>query len=340
SNVTVLSDFKYKSIDGELIGVIGDIWHLKTDPVSVTWHSSKGVREGSHDEIVSSLLKDVEGLNSTAIKTKSSYFYGKLIARAARLALIAEEVGFLDVIPKVRKCLKETIEPWLNGTFEGNGFHYDKKWGGITTKQVLAKIDPIWGKKYKSQAYALMEDVMTLSTSSNLSYTRLRCFDLYKLHSWAGGLTEFADGRNQESTSEAVNAYYSAALIGMAYDDAELVATASTLTSLEIVAAKMWWHVKEGANMYEKDFTKNNKVVSVLSSNKRDSGLWFGPSEWKECRLGIQLLPLLPISEILFSDVKYVKRLVEWTLPALKRVGKGLFMPYKGLMIMKVHCRR
>jgi endo-1,3(4)-beta-glucanase len=118
-----------------------------------------------------------------------------------------------------------------------------------------------------------------------------------------------------------VNAYYSAALIGMAYDDAELVATASTLTSLEILVAEMWWHVKEGANMYEKDFTKKNKIIGVLWSNKRDSGLWFGPSEWKECRLGIQLLPLLPISEILFSDVKYVKELVEWTLTALNREG-------------------
>jgi len=56
--------------------------------------------------------------------------------------------------------------------------------------------------------------------------------------------------------------------------------------------------------MYEKEFTKNKKVISVLWSNKRDSGLWFGPAEWKECRLGIQLLPLLPVSEVLSSDVE------------------------------------
>jgi endo-1,3(4)-beta-glucanase len=30
---------------------------------------------------------------------------------------------------------------------------------------VLAKIDPIWGKKYKSHAFALAEDYLTLSTS-------------------------------------------------------------------------------------------------------------------------------------------------------------------------------
>ncbi|RHN50358.1 putative glucan endo-1,3-beta-D-glucosidase [Medicago truncatula] len=351
-NVTVLNDFKYRSIDGDLVGVVGDSWLLKTDPVSVTWHSTKGVKEESHDEIVSVLLKDVEGLNSSAIATNSSYFYGKLIARAARLALIAEEVCFLDVIPKIRKFLKETIEPWLDGTFNGNGFLYDGKWGGIVTKQgsndtgadfgfgvyndhhyhlgyflygiaVLAKIDPIWGRKYKPQAYSLMADFMNLSRNPNSNYTRLRCFDLFKLHSWAGGLTEFGDGRNQESTSEAVNAYYSAALMGLAYGDTHLVAVGSTLTSLEIHAAQMWWHVKGGDNVYDEVFAKENKVVGVLWANKRDSGLWFAPPEWKECRLGIQLLPLLPISEFLFSNVDFVKELVEWTLPALNREGVG-----------------
>ncbi|KAL4277254.1 hypothetical protein AHAS_Ahas20G0288800 [Arachis hypogaea] len=236
-----------------------------------------GIRDGSYDEIVSALVRDVEGLNSAGISTNSSYFYGKLVARAARLALIAEEVCFPDVIPAVRKYLKETIEPWLDGSFNGNGF----------------------------------------------LFTRLRCFDLYKLHSWAGGLTEFADGRNQESTSEAVNAYYSAALMGLAYGDPHLVAMGSTLTALEIHAAQMWWQVKEGGNVYEEDFTRENRVVGVLWANKRDSALWFAPPEWRECRLGIQLLPILPISEVLFSDVDFVKQLVEWTLPALNREGVG-----------------
>ncbi|PNY11853.1 endo-1,3(4)-beta-glucanase 2-like protein [Trifolium pratense] len=353
SDVTVLDDFKYKSIDGDLVGVVGDSWLLKTEPVSITWHSSKGVKEESHDEIVSALSKDVEGLNSSAISsTTSSYFYGKLIARAARLALIAEEVFFFDAIQKVRNFLKETIEPWLEGTFNGNGFLYDRKWGGIITQQgsndaggdfgfgiyndhhyhigyflyaiaVLVKIDPAWGRKYKAQAYSLVEDFMNLSIESNSNYTRLRMFDLYKLHSWAGGLTEFLDGRNQESTSEAVNAYYAAALLGMAYGDAQVVSIGSTLTSLEILAAQMWWQVKEGGDLYEEEFTKENRVMGVLWNNKRDTGLWFAPAEFREARLGIQLLPLAPISEVLFSDADYVKDLVEWTLPALNREGVG-----------------
>ncbi|KAK7266717.1 hypothetical protein RIF29_19368 [Crotalaria pallida] len=351
-DVIVLDDFKYNSIDGELVGVVGDSWILESDPVSITWHSTFGVKEESIDEIVSTLVKDVEGLDSSAITTTSSYFYGKLIARAARFALIAEEVLHFDVIPKVRKFLKETIEPWLEGTFKGNGFLYDQTWGGLITLQgstdaggdfgfgiyndhhyhlgyflyaiaVLAKIDPAWGRKYKPQAYSLVKDFLTLERSSKSNYTRLRMFDLYALHSWAGGLTEFSDGRNQESTSEAVHAYYSAALLGLAYGDAHLVSIGSTLTSLEILGTQTWWHVKEGSDLYEEDFTKENRVVGVLWANKRDSGLWFAPAEWRECRLGIQLLPIVPISEAVFSNVDYVKELVEWTLPALSREGVG-----------------
>lgn len=86
--------------------------------------------------------------------------------------------------------------------------------------------------------------------------------------------------------------------------------------------------------MYDKVFSEENKVIGVLWSHKRDSGLWFGPTEWKEHRLGIQLLPLFPISEVLFCDVTYV----EWTLPALKWCQKEfVYMPYKKFMIMKVH---
>ncbi|KAF3456546.1 hypothetical protein FNV43_RR01199 [Rhamnella rubrinervis] len=303
SEVTVLDDFKYRSIDGDLVGVV-----------------------------------DVEALNSTPITTTSSYSYGKLIARAARFALIAEEVSFLEVIPAIKKFLKDTIEPWLNGTFNGNGFLYDRKWGGIVTKVGAqdSGADFGMGRKYKPQAYTLVADFMNLGKRSNSDYPRLRCFDLYKLHSWAGGLTEFADGRNQESTSEAVSAYYSAALMGLAYGDTHLVATGSTLAGLEIEAAQMWWHVREGDKLYEEDFTKENRMVGVLGK-QRDTGLWFGPLEWKECRLGVQVLPLLPITETLFSDVGFVKDLVKWTLPALSREelekdGKGLCMPWKGFM--------
>ncbi|XP_050380054.1 endo-1,3(4)-beta-glucanase 1-like [Argentina anserina] len=345
NNVTVLEKFKYTSIDGDLVGVVGKSWVLKIPPLPVTWHSIKGVQDkASQTEIISALSADVEALISTPISKTDSYFYGKLIARAARLALIAEEVSFDHLIPQITKFLKDAIEPWLDGTFSGDGFWYDGSWGGLVTKNgalnegadygfgvyndhhfhigyflysisVLTKMDPTWGIKHRDQAYALAGDFMNLNSTLDAKYTRLRNFDLYSLHSWAGGLTEFADGCNQESTSEAVNAYYSAALMGLAYNDTNLAAIGSLLAALEIQGAQTWWHVHQGDNMYEDVFTSQNKITGVVWSNKRDAGLWFASPTSKEKRLGIQVLPISPITEALFSNVSYVEELVSWTMP-------------------------
>ncbi|MED6106105.1 hypothetical protein PIB30_001499 [Stylosanthes scabra] len=364
-NVNVLKHFKYRSIDGELVGVVGYSWLLEAEHVPVTWHSTRGVNHDSYDEIKQALCKDVGALSSSKIDTTSSYFYGKSIARAARFALIAEEVGFPNLISLVKKFLKETIQPWLDGTFKGNGFMYEKQWGGVITKlgaddsaaefgfgiynnhhihlgyfvyaiAVLAKIDPDWGRKYRPQAYSLVEDFMNLGGKDSKSKcARLRCFDLFKLHSWASGLWDSNDGRDQMSNGEAVNAYYSAALMGLVYDDANLVAVGSTLAALEIHAAQMWCHLKIDDKKSDV-FTKENRLMGILWSNKRESRLWFASKDLKEKRLGVHVLPLLPITEFLFSNVDFVKEVVKWTMPCLKRdcveeKSKGLVYAMEGI---------
>ena len=85
-DVTMLNDFKYRSIDGDLVGVVGDSWVLETNPIPVTWNSNKGVEKESYGGIVMALFKDVQALNSSTIGTNSSYFYEKQVGKAARLA--------------------------------------------------------------------------------------------------------------------------------------------------------------------------------------------------------------------------------------------------------------
>lgn len=348
----VVSEFKYRSIDGDLVGVVGAAWTLQTQPARVAWHSANGLPQDSKAEIASALRKDVSALDPdpAAIATSSSYFYGKQLARAARLALIAEEACFPEAAPRVAEYLRRALTPWLDGTFPANGFHHDDKWGGIVTRQgisdagadfgfgiyndhhyhlgyflyaaaVLAKLDPDWGRRFRPHCYAMAADIASLDATG--PYTPLRCFDAYKLHSWAGGLTEFGDGRNQESTSEAVNAYHALALLGLAHGDPHAAALGSSLAALEAAAASTWWLVPEGGGMYEAEFTRANRAVGVLWANKRDSGLWFAPPEWKECRLGIQLLPLTPASEAMYEDSAFAREIVEWTEPALRRDGVG-----------------
>nr|XP_029153877.1 uncharacterized protein LOC114927642 [Arachis hypogaea] len=116
-----------------------------------------------------------------------------------------------------------------------------------------------------------MEDFMNLGGKDSKSkYTRLRCFDLFMLHSWDSGLEDSDVGRFQLISGEAVNAYYSAALMGLAYNDANLVAIGSTLAALEIHAAQMWGHLKRDDEKFE-EFTKENRLMEVLYSNNRES---------------------------------------------------------------------
>ncbi|KAH7431171.1 hypothetical protein KP509_08G034200 [Ceratopteris richardii] len=281
----------YRSMDGDMHAVIGDSWTLNEIPICVGWYSTKGLTDQCCRDIIASALKnDVAAL--TKITTDSSYFYGKAVARAARLALIAEEISTFDDIGDILNFLVDTITPWLEGTFGANAFLYDEKWGGLTTQNgsvnsgadfgfgvyndhhyhlgyfcyagaVLAKLDPTWGMKYRSHLYTLVNDYMTpyhphIQYSKHLSYMqrdpfhprgtevayskaffpRYRNFDFWVLHSWAGGLTEFLDGRNQESTSEAVNAYYSASLLGQAFGDDQLMDTGLTLAAFEMHSAR------------------------------------------------------------------------------------------------------
>ncbi|XP_021762997.1 endo-1,3(4)-beta-glucanase 1-like [Chenopodium quinoa] len=216
--------------------------------------------------------------------------------------------------------LREYIEPWLVDNFEKNGFLYDEKWGGIVCKSgssypladygfgrynnhhftlgyfvfsiaVLAKFDDEWGMKFKDHAYALVASYMSLGKNKAKSkYTKIRSFDPYKLHSWTNCLHD-NHPRHSEIPSVSINAYYSASLLGMVYGDDHLVTVGSTLASFEIEAVKTWWHVKEGG-VYEGEFSKKNKMV----------------------------LPITPVlSEILFSDVGFVRDVVEWALPSLAR---------------------
>ncbi|MCO5587273.1 hypothetical protein L7F22_041220 [Adiantum nelumboides] len=352
----------YNSIDGEMQGIVSDFWVLKERPLSVGWFSQKGIPNPDCQEDISNVLRE-EIAQVQPITLDSTYFHGKALARVARMAVIAEEIGCFDVLQTAREFLKRSVTPWMEGSFVGNALLYDPTWGGLISRNgshnpgadfglgvyndhhyhmgyfcyagaVLAKLDPLWGSAYKAHLYTIVEDFMTMHHHHKQSnqvlygasvlrreplFPRFRNFDFWVLHSWAGGLTEFTDGRNQESTSEAVHAYYSASLLGGVFEDNSLKYVGLTLAAFEIRAARTLWHVPSNCRLYEPEFVAHNRMLGVLWANKRDTGLWFASPDSKECRLGIQVLPLLPITELLFQDVEFVKELVEWVRPSLSR---------------------
>jgi endo-1,3(4)-beta-glucanase len=72
----------------------------------------------------------------------------------------------------------------------------------------------------------------------------------------------------QESSSEAVNAYYGVYLLGVARGDGALADWGRLLLAVELRGAKKYWHIKPtGPQIYPKPFAANG-VVGVLWSTQ------------------------------------------------------------------------
>lgn len=61
-----------------------------------------------------------------------TYFSGKMIAKLARLVLIAEELNEMDIHNTLLNRLKERVEIWVNGSSEALQL-YDLTWGGYVS---------------------------------------------------------------------------------------------------------------------------------------------------------------------------------------------------------------
>jgi endo-1,3(4)-beta-glucanase len=82
-------------------------------------------------------------------------------------------------------------------------------------------------------------------------------------HSWAAGLQPSFDGKNQESSSEAVSAYYGVALLGKATGNAELEGWGRLMLATEIRAARKYTQVYSGNDLYQ-------QVLKTLTWAGRD----------------------------------------------------------------------
>ena len=165
------------------------------------------------------------------------------MAAIARLALIADELGETGLADTFRTNLKSFLEPWL----QNNGkLVYDRSWGGIVDSMgindpganfgmgyyndhhfhfgyfvyaasVIAKSDSNWVNTYGDAVLSLIRDYSNPAYGNgDPNFTFMRNKDWFVGHSWAAGIFPFADGRNQESSSESVNGWYAVSLYGLA----------------------------------------------------------------------------------------------------------------------------
>jgi len=134
---------------------------------------------------------------------------------------------------------------------------------------VLASYDAGWASTYSDAILSLVRDYANPAigglASSDPSFTRLRHFSVFDSHSWASGLFVFADGRNQESSSESINAYYALSLLGLALKRPDMQQLGRALQTMETLGTNTYWHSTSKSSVYP-DLFADNKCVGMVWS--------------------------------------------------------------------------
>ncbi|KAJ1918860.1 hypothetical protein IWQ60_007395 [Tieghemiomyces parasiticus] len=345
----------FACIKGPMTGVLGAQWTLRQTLNAIQWHAPHPVRAQDLPKLHQHLEADIA--KGMSIAASDPYFFGKGLARIARLALIADHAGRQDLVNKVITPLKALIAPWLAGT-NSDPLTYDTVWKGICSRAGLSdtgaafgngvyndhhfhygyfvyaaatigKYDSEWIQANRDPILALVRDYANPSHSDTY-FPFLRHMDLFDGHSWASGLFPFGDGRNQESTSESVNAYYALYLLGLSLKDAELARFGNALLSMEIRSSQAYWHMTTKKSVYPAPFA-NHKVVGILWSTKVDYATWFGANT--EFISGIQALPFTPVSATLL-DREWVQEAYPVIKSAITRPDPPITDGWKEFMYM------
>lgn len=128
-------------------------------------------------------------------------------------------------------------------------------------------------------------------------------FDPYSGHSWASGNSNFGDGNNQESSSEAMNAWTAMILWGEATGNTEIRDRGIYLYTTEMHAINEYWF-----DIYQSNFHKDypHEQIAMVWGGKLVNGTWWS-SNPEEIH-GINWLPLHGGSLYLGHSPEYVER--------------------------------
>jgi endoglucanase Acf2 len=312
-----------------------------------------GIKEGPRTDELAELMKIdirkrrelIPGRENKDNWRTSIYWQGKGLTRATQLAAVAEQQGDLESRDQLLKLVKDRMEWWFTGPnrsyfmvdkalgtvvaypdeffsieqMNDHHFHYGY-W--IRAAAEIALRDPAWAApdKWGGMVELLIADIANTKRGS-AEFPYLRNFDAYEGHSWASGLGDGGFGNNQESSSEALNAWAGLILWGEVTGNRELRDLGIYLYTTEVNAINHYWFDIHGL-VFPPEY--KHVEASMLFGGKYAHNTWW-TDEPRQIK-GINLLPIAPFSTYLGRDPAYVKRnvgtLPEDTKTYLER-GKG-----------------
>lgn len=263
-----------------------------------------------------------------------TYWSGKQMGKLATAIPIAEANGLGTRADGLRLQLQRTLENWLTATDtngapkKGNLFCYDRRVGALIgypasygsdaelndhhfhygyflkAAAELARHDPAWGsdERFGGMVKLLIRDIASPRRDDPL-FPFLRCFDPYAGHSWASGHARFADGNNNESSSEAMNAWCGVILFGAATGDDALRDLGIYLFTTEMNAIQEYWFDVHGENF---PASYPASVTTMIWGGKGANATWFSADP--QLVHGINFLPMHGGSVYLGLYPQYVEK--------------------------------
>jgi endo-1,3(4)-beta-glucanase len=120
-------------------------------------------------------------------------------------------------------------------------------------------------------------------------------FDWYHGHSWAHGLYETFDGKDEESSSEDSMSAYAIKMWGRTIGNANMEARGNLQLAITARSLQSYFLYTSNNTIQPANFIAN-KVSGILFENKIDHTTYFGTNI--EYIQGIHMLPLLPSSTL------------------------------------------
>lgn len=279
----------------------------------------------ANEEIQVNIKSSISGLNT--------YYLGKILDKYAFILLtLSDIVKDEDVTKETLQSMKEAFELLTSNT-QLYPLLYDTKFGGIitsgdlssTTTQydfgatyyndhhfhygyiihaaaVIGYVDSKygqgdWASNNNAWVSSLIRDVCNPSLSDSY-FPQFRMFDWFHGHSWASGLFENGNGKNEESSSEDYHFAYGMKLWGQVTNDDSMNRLGSLM--LNVMHDSMGdYMLYEDSNTVEPARTVSNKVSGILFDSLIDYTTYFGLNT--EYIHGIHMLPLTAASGLIRS---------------------------------------
>ncbi|MDA7747357.1 glycosyl hydrolase [Psychromonas sp.] len=328
SNGTLL-EYTYPSIRGTMKTIAG---HSFTTSMTFNGLLPALPNVGSYDiNTLASYVDEAEAENYNMANV-DTYWIGKRLGKLAVLAPIADQVGDTVASTQFRDEIKSILEEWFTPTNDDGSnksssvFYYNENWGTligypdsygssyelndhhfhygyfIKAAAEIARVDSEWAEQWGEMVELLIRDIASNRRDDNM-FPFMRNFDPYAGHSWASGKSPFADGNNNESSSEGMNAWAGIIQWAELTDNTELRDFAIYLYTTEMNGINEYWFDVTGENFPE-SYTASTASM-VWGAKTVGNAVWW--SDNTEEIHGINWLPFTAGSLYLTHHTDYAE---------------------------------